>query len=101
MRESESPDQAILIDVFNAKKPAPGQAAIGSVITRTGEYAVYSIDMVVPGRPETIPLAERDAGKTSLTRQSGAEDYNAFVSQLEQDADVAISDDALEAQDFF
>ena len=55
----------------------------------------------MPGRPESIPLAERDAGKTKLTAQSGADDYNAFVSQLEQDTDVVVSDDALEEQDFF
>jgi hypothetical protein len=36
-----------------------------------------------------------------LTQQSGADDYNAFVSQLERDTDVVVSDDALEEQDFF
>lgn len=101
VRQSESPDQAILLEVFNAKKPDPEQPTIGTAITRTGEYAVYSIDMVVPGRPESIPLAERDAGKTTLTQQSGADDYTAFVSQLEEEAKVVVSDDALEEQDFF
>ncbi len=101
VRQSESPDQAILVDVFNAKKPAAGQPTIGSVITRTGQYAVYSVESVFPGQPETIPLSERDAGKTSLTQQSGADDYNAFVSQLERDTDVVVRDDALEEQDFF
>ena len=56
---------------------------------------------VIPGRPESIPLAERDAAKIALARQSGMEDYNAFVSQLEQDAAVVISDDALARQDLF
>ena len=101
VRQSESPDQAILVDVFNAKKPVGGQPTIGSVITRTGQYAVYSVESVFPGQPETIPLSERDAGKTSLTQQSGADDYNAFVSQLERDTDVVVRDDALEEQDFF
>ena len=101
VRQSESPGQAILVEVFNAKKPDPEQQTIGSVITRTGQYAVYSVESVIPGRPESIPLAERDAGKTTLTTQSGADDYNAFVSQLEQDTDVVVSDDALEEQDFF
>jgi hypothetical protein len=36
-----------------------------------------------------------------LAQQSGIEDYNAFVSQLEQDAAVVISDDALARQDLF
>jgi len=101
VRQSESPDQAILIDVFNAKKPKEGQPVTGSVITRAGQYAVYSLDMVISGRPEAIPLAERDAGKTTLTQQAGADDYTAYVSQLEQDADVAVNDDALEQQEVF
>jgi peptidyl-prolyl cis-trans isomerase D len=100
-RQSEKPDQAILVEVFNAKKPTPDQPTVGSAITRTGEYAVYSISEVIPGRPESIPLAERDAGKTSLTQQSGIEDYTAYVSQLEKDADIAVNDEALEEQDFF
>ncbi len=100
-RQSENPDQAILIEVFNARKPTPDQPTTGTAITTTGKFAVYSISEVIPGRPESIPLAERDAGKTSLTRQSGIADYTAFVSQLEQEADVAISDSALEVPDFF
>ncbi len=100
-RDSETPDETILIEVFNAGKPASDQPTTGTVITRTGEYAVYSISEVIPGRPESIPLGERDAGKTLLTQQSGVADYTAFVSQLEADADIAISKSALEEPDFF
>ena len=98
-RESENPDQAILVAVFNASKPSVHRPTTGTVITSTGDYAVYSISEVIPGRPESIPLAERDAGKTSLTQQSGNADYSAFVSQLEADADIAISDSALQTPD--
>ncbi len=100
-RQSQNPDQAILVQVFNARKPKPDQPTTGLAITRTGVYAVYSISDVIPGRPESIPRAERDAGKTSLTQQSGNADYMAFVSQLEADADVAIIESALEQPDFF
>ena len=100
-RQSESPDQAILIAVFNARKPTPDKPTTGTAISRAGAYAVYSVSAVIPGRPETIPLAERDAAKVALAQQSGIEDYNAFVSQLEQDAAVVISDDALARQDLF
>jgi peptidyl-prolyl cis-trans isomerase D len=100
-RQSENPDQAILVEVFNAKKPTADQPTKGTAITRTGQYVVYTVNQVIPGRPESIPLAERDAGKTTLTQQSGVEDYTAFISQLEQDADIAISDDALAEQEFF
>jgi len=100
-RQSENPDQAILIAVFNARKPTPDKPTTGTAISGTGAYAVYSVSEVIPGRPETIPLAERDAAKIALAQQSGMEDYNAFVSQLEQDAAVVISDDALARQDLF
>jgi peptidyl-prolyl cis-trans isomerase D len=100
-RQSESPEQAILLEVFNARKPTAGEPTTGTAITRTGEYVVYSVSEVMPGRPESIPLAERDAGKNALTQQSGVEDFNAFVSQLQQDADVVVSDDALTEQEFF
>ncbi len=98
-RQSDNPDQAILVAVFNARKPSVHQPTTGTVITSTGEYAVYSISEVIPGRPESIPLAERDAGKTALTQRSGQSDYNALVSQLEADADIAISDSALQTPD--
>ncbi len=98
-RQSNNPDQAILVAVFNARKPNAQQPTTGTVIASTGEYAVYSISEVIPGRPESIPLAERDAGKTALTQRSGQSDYNALVSQLEADADIAISDSALQTPD--
>lgn len=100
-RQSESPDQAILVEVFNARKPAPDKPTTGTAITRTGSYAVFSISAVIPGRPDSIPLAERDSAKTALAQQSGVEDYTAFVSQLEQSAKVTISDDALTQPEIF
>jgi peptidyl-prolyl cis-trans isomerase D len=100
-RQSDTPDPAILIEIFKARKPEPEQPVTGTAVTRAGEYAVFSVDLVMPGRPESIPLSERDATKATLTQQSGINDYTAFVFQLRQDADIAISDDALEERDFF
>ena len=56
---------------------------------------------VIPGRPESIPLAERDTAKLALVQQSGMEDFNAFVLQLERDAGVIISDNALLEPELF
>jgi len=94
-RQAENPDQAILAKVFSARKPTPDRPTTGTAITSTGAHAVFSVSAVIPGRPESIPLAERDAAKAALAQQSGVEDYTAFVSQLEQDAKIVISDDAL------
>jgi hypothetical protein len=48
-----------------------------------------------------VPLAERDARKKSLAGQSGGADYTAFVLQLEREADIVRSEDALAEQDVF
>jgi len=56
---------------------------------------------VLPGRPESIPLAERDAGKLELAQQAGASEYYSFVAALQDKAEIIISQDALAAQDLF
>ena len=66
-----------------------------------GGYTVFSLDAVLPGRPESIPLAERDAGKLQLAQEAGVSDYLAFVQALYNRAEVVISEDALAAQDMF
>ena len=53
----------------------------------------------MPGRPESIPLAQRDAGKAQLAQDSGVGDYLAFLQALYNDAEVIINEDALQEQD--
>ena len=53
---------------------------------------------MAPGRPESIPLEERDQGKLQLAMQSGSQDYASMVLDLEADADIVKSEDVL-AQD--
>ena len=73
----------------------------GSVRTLDGRHAVYSLDAVLPGRPESIPLAERDQRKLQLAQDSGIGDFQAFVRALQNDADIVINDDVLAADDLF
>ena len=98
-RNAENMDQQILSSVFTAPKPTQGSPTFGSSRTQDGGFAVYSIDAVVPGRPETIPLAERDSGKLQLADQSGMGDFVAFVQALRANAEVIINEDVLAAQD--
>jgi peptidyl-prolyl cis-trans isomerase D len=98
-RNAQEMDQQILSSVFTAPKPTQGKPTFGSSRTQDGGFAVYSIDAVVPGRPETIPLAERDTGKLQLADQSGMGDFVAFVQALRADADVVVNEDVLAAQD--
>jgi len=98
-RQDTETDQAVLAQVFSSKKPTQGSPVIGRVANTGGGFTVFSLDAVLPGRPESIPLADRDAGKLELALQAGSSDYFAFVESLYDNADVVISQDALAAQD--
>ena len=99
-RQDQEIDRALLSAIFLAKKPSIGNARLGSTVTNNGDYAVFTVDAVIPGRPESIPLADRDARKEELENAAGQADFSAFVSELERRGDISISDDALAEPDF-
>lgn len=100
-RNSDDADQAVTVSVFTAIKPTADNPTVGSTRNASGGYTIYSIDAVIPGQPQSIPLADRDAGKTQLVDQYGLGDFIAFVQALRANADVVINEDALAAQDLF
>lgn len=100
-RDAEGVDQFISVAVFTAVKPTQGKSTTGSTRNGVGGFTVYSVDAVMPGRPEAIPMAERDAGKLQLADQSGLGEFVAFVQALRADAEIVINEDVLAAQDLF
>ena len=98
-RRDPEVDQAVLFEVFAAGRPTQAAPVRGRVRNIGGGYTVYDLEAVLPGRPESIPLAERDSRKVQLAQQSGAGDYRAFVQALYDAADIAINGDMLAAQD--
>ena len=98
-RNAEDVDQSVSVAVFTALKPSQDNPTTGKTRNSDGGFTVYSLDAVIPGRPEVIPQADRDAGKMQLADQSGVGDFVAFVQALRENADVVINDDALAAQD--
>jgi len=100
-RNAQGLDQFIAVAVFTALKPTQDKPTIGSTRNGEGGYTVFSLDAVIPGRPEAIPLADRDAGKVQLVDRYGVGDFVAFVQALRANAEVIISDDVLVAQDAF
>ena len=98
-RGASDVDQSVAAAIFTAVKPTQDAPTMGSSRTEAGGVVVYSIDAVIPGRPEAIPLAERDAGKLQLADQSGIGDFVAFVQALRASADVTINQEVLAAQD--
>lgn len=100
-RTNSDIDSVVLDAIFLTKKPSVGNARLGSAISSVGDYVVFMVKGVVPGRPEAIPLAERDQRKEALQNSAGAADYNAFVNQLIRTTNIERNDDALAQQDFF
>ena len=100
-RQNETIDANVLNEIFRARKPMPGNVRIESIVSTAGDYVVFMVTAVIPGRPESIPLADRDARKDELESAAGAADFSAYVSDLEQRANIERSDDALQQQDFF
>ena len=98
-RQDTETDQLVVFELFAAPKPTEGSPVTGRVRGLDGTFTVYSLEAVLPGRPESIPLAQRDAGKAQLAQESGVGDYLAFVQSLYSDAEVVINQDALQEQD--
>ena len=100
-RQNESMDPVVLDAIFRSKKPAPGGVRIDNTVSSTGDVTVFMITAVVPGRPEAVPLADRDARKEQLQSSTGASDYIAYVTELAGRASIERSDEALQQQDSF
>lgn len=98
-RQDTETDQLVVFEVFAAPKPAEDSPVTGRVRGLDGAFTVYSLEAVLPGRPESIPLAQRDAGKAQLAQESGVGDYIAFLQSLYDDAEIIVNQDALEEQD--
>ena len=100
-RDATDLDQFVSVAVFTAVKPTQANPTVGSTRNDEGGFTIYSVDAVIPGRPEAIPLADRDAGKLQLADQSGVGEFIAFVQVLRADAEIVINEDVLAAQDLF
>ena len=98
-RQDSETDQLVVFEVFAAPKPTQDSPVTGRVRGLDGAYTVYSLEAVLPGRPESIPLEQRDAGKAELAQESGVGDYLAFLQSLYNEAEVVINQDALEEQE--
>lgn len=99
-RYQDDVDPAVLDAIFRTKKPSEGKGRLGSTVTTTGDYVVFIVGAVIPGRPESIPLEERDQRKDELQAAAGAQDFNAFINELERNADIERSEEALAGPEY-
>ena len=98
-RQNNQVDPNVMVQVFSSPKPRQDAPVHGQVADQSGGQTVFSLEAVLPGRPETIPLADRDAGKEQLALQAGGADLTAFVEALYEDADIVINQDVVAASD--
>ena len=100
-RQNTDVDPMINSAIFQVKRPIDEQLSVGTTTTQNGNVVLFNVIEILPGRPEMIPLAERDAGKLQLSSRSGVSDFAAFVSELEKAVDIVRSQDVLERQNLF
>ena len=100
-RQNTDVDPMINSAIFQVKRPIDEQLSVGTTTAQNGNVVLFNVTEILPGRPEMIPLAERDAGKLQLSRRSGVSDFAAFVSELEKAVDIVRSQDVLERQNLF
>ena len=100
-RASEDDDFMLQASVFGEKRSKDGVPRIGTVIMSNGNYAVYSVTESIYGIPESIPQNERDDARELLNQRSGLSDYTAFISELEQRADITKNDEIISSSSLF
>ena len=100
-RASEDDDFMLQASVFGIKRSKDGAPRIGTVIMSNGNYAVYSVTESIYGIPESIPQNERDDARELLNQRSGLSDYSAFISELEQRADITKNDELISSSSLF
>lgn len=94
-RQDQGVDQLLMYEVFAAGKPGGDKPVYGRVRGLDGSYMVYTLDAVLPGRPEAIPVDQRDAELQRLKQQSGIGELQAFLLYLYENADIVINDNVV------
>jgi hypothetical protein len=98
-RQNSQIDPNVMAQIFSSSKPIQDVPVHVQVADQIGGQTVFSLEAVLPGRPQSIPLADRDAGKEQLALRSGGSDFTAFVEALYLDADIVINQDVVAASD--
>jgi hypothetical protein len=98
-RTSADTDPSVAFAVFTANKPSQDAPTVGSTRNSEGGYTVYSVEAVLPGRPESVPVEQRDAGKRQAMDQAGLSEFIAFIQELRDNAEVIVNDDAVASTD--
>jgi peptidyl-prolyl cis-trans isomerase D len=98
-RGSQDAPAELVGALFRAPRPAAGRPTYGVTELADGGVAVFQIDEVIAGSPESIPLEQRDARKNILARQTGIAELTALAVDLRREADVMVPPNLFEDDD--
>jgi len=80
--------------VFQAPKPELGGADFyNGLLLASGDFAIYRVLAVIPGKPEQYTVEDRDLRKQQLAGRLGGGHANAVVEALVEQAEVRITPD--------
>ncbi|MGI9308239.1 MAG: peptidyl-prolyl cis-trans isomerase, partial [Gammaproteobacteria bacterium] len=99
-RGSQDVPPDLLPAIFSAPIDGASSGPEGLVLS-TGGYAVFQVNALNPGRPETVPREQRDQRKRQLAQQSGQVQAAAVTSALRQQASVSLAADLFSEPDAF
>jgi hypothetical protein len=85
--------------VFRAPKPIDDAAPVYTgLMLASGDFAVYRVLAVNPGRPDSYSVEERDSTKQRLTGRLGGGQATAVVESLVEQASVQVVPDLVGSQ---
>ncbi len=95
-KQSVASELALLADsIFSASEPEVGTVTPGGVALANGDYALFVLEEVRAGDPQTVDEAIGANVEARLDSRDGAEMYNQFRSHLRENAEVTIYQDQL------
>jgi len=81
----------LLMAIYRAARPADDRPEFHGIGLANGNYGIFRLDEVVPGRPDMIPQQQRDQRKQMLAQQSGANAAAALIADLREAAKVVVA----------
>ncbi len=87
-RSAITVNREILNRVFAMSMPAAGGAELANITLGNGTFILIELDQINAGSLDAMPEAERDAMTNTLLTDLGNNDFQAFMSNLQDNADI-------------
>ena len=87
-RDSLLVNQQIIADAFAMPTPEAGNEEVSSLTLENGTYVLVSLQNVTVGTLDSMPEIERDAITNQMLTDLGNNDFQAFMANLQESADI-------------